>query len=103
MSKFLIALPLLLAFFMAPSFSAETTLTGKITCAKCDLKTATACQTVIVVKDNGKDVIYQFTGSTGAKYHKDICTTPMEGSVTGDVSKEGEKNLIKVTKVEFKK
>ena len=103
MLKMLSALPLLFVFYMAPSFSAETTLTGKITCAKCDLKVSPACTTVVIVKENGKDVTYYFAAGSGAKYHKEICTSPMEGSVTGETSKEGEKNVIKVTKVEFKK
>src|SRR5262245_60184183 len=38
----------------------EKTLTGKITCAKCDLGTEKACTTVIVVKEGGKDVTYYF-------------------------------------------
>ena len=81
----------------------EVTLKGKITCAKCDLGTATKCETVIVVKKDGKDVTFYFDKAGHKKNHGPICQTPMEGSVTGVVSKEGDKNMITVKEVKFKK
>jgi hypothetical protein len=84
------------------SFAEEKTLKGTITCAKCDLKKESKCMTVIVVKEDGKDVVYYFDDASGKKNHKEICQSPKEGSVTGTVSKDGDKMVVKVTKVEFK-
>lgn len=82
--------------------SVEKTLSGTITCAKCDLKLASKCATVIKVKDGEKDVIYYFAPDSDKKYHKQICTEAKEGTVTGTVSKEGTKNIISVTKLDYK-
>ncbi len=76
----------------------ETKLEGKITCAKCDLKKEAKCATVIVVKDT----IYYFDAASNKKYHKDICTESKEGSVTGTVKKEGDKNIISVKELKYK-
>ena len=76
----------------------EVTIKGTITCAKCDLKLADKCHTVIKSKD-GK--VYWFDDASGKKNHKKICTSPTEGEVTGTVSKEGDKEIIKVEKVKF--
>ncbi len=104
MNKVLCAIPLLLVFCAASTFAAEeVTLKGKITCAKCDLKTADKCATVVVVKDNDKDVVYYFDAVNDKKDHKEICTTPKEGSVTGEKSMVGDKHTIKVSKVEYNK
>ena len=80
----------------------EVTLKGSITCAKCDLKEAKACTTVIVVKEGANKGTYEFDKATHKKYHKDICQTPKEGTVTGKVSKEGDKKVVTVTKLEYK-
>ncbi|HKB02185.1 MAG TPA: DUF6370 family protein [Gemmataceae bacterium] len=76
----------------------EQKLEGKITCAKCDLGTEDSCQTVVKVGDK----VYYFDKESGKKYHKEICTSPKEGTVTGKVKKEGEKMVVTVSKVEFK-
>ena len=81
----------------------EVTLTGKITCAKCDLGVTKACATVIVVKKDNKDVVYYFDKAGNKKNHATICTAPMDGSVTGVLSKEGDKDVITVKEVKFKK
>ncbi len=81
----------------------EVTLKGTITCAKCDLKKAKACATVIVTKVKDKEMVYYFDKDANKKYHKDICTDPKEGTVMGTVSKEGGKNIITVTSLTYKK
>jgi hypothetical protein len=81
----------------------EVTLKGKITCAKCDLGVTKGCATVIVTKKDGKDVVFYFDKAGHKANHKEICTSPMDGSVTGVVSKEGDKNIITVKEVKFKK
>src|SRR5262249_34264092 len=78
------------------------TLKGTITCAKCDLKKAKTCATVIVVKDGDKDTIYYFDPAGHKKNHKPICMEAKEGSVTGTVSEKGGKKIVTVSKVEFK-
>ena len=77
----------------------EVTLEGKITCPKCDLGEVEKCATVIKVKDK----LYWFDTKSNAKYHKEICKAAMEGTVTGKVTKDGDKMIISVTKLEFKK
>jgi hypothetical protein len=81
----------------------EETLKGRITCGKCDLKKDAECATVIVVKKGGKDMVYYFDADAHKKYHKNICKTPTPGTVKGTVSKEGGKNIITVSSLEFKK
>jgi hypothetical protein len=79
----------------------EVTLKGTITCAKCDLKQADACHTVVKVEEDGKDVVYYFDKDSSKKYHKKICTSPTKGTVTGSVSEEDGKKVIKVTKLDW--
>ena len=82
----------------------EKTLKGSVTCAKCDLKKESKCATVIVVKEDGKDVTYYFDKESDKKYHKDICTEAKEGSVTAVIAeKDGKKWVTKVSKVEYTK
>jgi hypothetical protein len=92
----------------------EVKIKGKITCAKCDynfVKDAEGapkeepkgCVTVIVAKKKGKEVVYYFDRAGHKKYHGDICKTPMDGVVTGTVTKKGDRRIITVTDVEFKK
>jgi hypothetical protein len=75
----------------------KVTLKGTICCAKCELKKEAKCATVIKVKDK----IYYFDEVSGKKHHKAICTEPKEGEVTGTVSKDGDKLIIKVTDLKF--
>jgi len=84
------------------SYAEDKTLKGTVTCAKCDLGIEKTCATVIKVKEGDKDVIYYFDKDSSKKYHSKICQTPTEGTVTGTVSKEGDKNIVKVTKVDYK-
>ena len=76
----------------------EETLTGTITCAKCDLKLAKKCNTVVKVKDT----VYWFDADSNKKYHKDTCTEAKEGTVMGTVSEKGGKKWVHASKVEYK-
>jgi len=83
----------------------EVTLKGTIQCAKCALKTEgiTKCTTAIVVKEDGKDVVY-FLDDKGAKeeYHEAVCGgDKKEGTVTGAVRTQDGKKYIKPSKVEY--
>ncbi len=82
----------------------EVTLKGNITCAKCELKVEgqTNCATVIVVKEKGKDVVHYFDKAAHKKYHADVCKAGKEGTVVGKTSKEKEKNIITVSKLDYK-
>jgi hypothetical protein len=79
----------------------EVTLKGTITCAKCDLKLEKKCHTVIKVKEGDKEVVYYLDDKSAKEHHKKICTEPKEGTVTGKVSKKGDKMIVTATKVEF--
>ena len=81
----------------------DTVLKGTITCNKCDLGKTDKCQTVIVVKEKGKDVVYIFDAKAEAKYHSGICTEAKKGTVTGTVKTEDKKNYVTVKKLEFAK
>ena len=78
------------------------TLHGTITCGKCDLRADKKCATVIVVKKGEKEKVYYFDRAAHRIYHGDVCQTPKLGSVTGVISKAEERNIIKVTKVEYR-
>jgi hypothetical protein len=92
---------ILVAFVGTPAFAEdkEEKLEGKITCAKCDLGVADACHTVIKVGEK----VYYFDKEATKKYHKEICTTPKDGTVVGKVTKDGDKLIVTPSKVEFKK
>ena len=104
LTAFVVAITLV-AFVGAPVFAdkeevaKEQKLEGKITCAKCDLGTADKCATVIKVGDK----VYYFDKDGDKKYHAKICTAAMDGTVTGTVKKDGDKMIVTVTKLEFKK
>jgi len=99
-----VATLLLLGGVHAGEKGEKKTLEGTITCAKCDLAKETTCMTVIVAKDKDKkETVYYFDPASSKKNHGKICTTPMQGTVVGTVSKQGEKNIVTVEKVDFKK
>jgi hypothetical protein len=83
----------------------EVTLKGTILCAKCELKQTPKCTTAILVKEDGKDVVYYFLDK-GSKedYHEEVCGGgKKEGTVTGVVSEKDGKKWIKPSKVEYAK
>lgn len=82
--------------------SKEVKLEGKICCAKCELKEAAKCATVISVKEGGKDVVYYFDAKSDKANHKKICTESKEGTVTGTVAEKDGKKVVTVKKVDFK-
>ncbi len=94
-----------LAMFVVPAVSAEkeVKLTGKLTCAKCDLKLAQACATAMVAKEKGKEVVYYVEDKSGKAGHEQFCKGAREGTVTGTVSEKDGKKTITVTSIELKK
>jgi hypothetical protein len=93
----------LLGTMVGVAYAQDKTIKGKITCAKCDLGKEDKCTTVIVAKEDGKDVIYYFDDKAGKSNHGKICKAAMDGEVTGKVEKKGDKNIITVSKVTFSK
>jgi hypothetical protein len=83
----------------------EVTITGTITCAKCDLKVegVTKCMTVVKGKAKGsdKEEVYYFDTDSSKKNHSDICKTPKKGTVTGTVEEKDGKKVITVKDVKF--
>lgn len=79
----------------------ETTLTGTVTCGKCDLKVAKACATVIVTKEDGKDVVTYFDTASHKKFHSETCEEAKKGTVTGVVTTAGDKRTIAVKTVKY--
>lgn len=99
--KIALSVAVILGFFalaQAEDKKKEETLTGKITCGKCDLKLVKKCNTVIKVKDT----VYWFDAASNKKYHKDTCREAKEGTVTGTVTEKDNKKWIHATKVEYK-
>jgi len=101
---------LVLLALVTPSFAAEKgkekTITGQAKCAKCALKEATKCQTVIEVeaKEGGKPVLYYLVNNDAAKeFHKNVCTETKKVTATGTVKKVEGKNEFEVTKIELAK
>jgi hypothetical protein len=83
----------------------EVTLQGKILCAKCELKQASKCQTVIKVNEGGKEVVYWFKDKGKAEdYHEEVCAGGVkEGTVMGAVTTKDGKKWITPRKVEYVK
>ncbi|MBL9202423.1 MAG: hypothetical protein JNL39_18075 [Opitutaceae bacterium] len=108
-NKLLLAVAVAGAFGFASLFAAaadkERTLTGKATCAKCDLKQADACTNALIVSNKkGKSVTYILADNQVSKdFHGKVCSGAIEGvKVTGIVSKDGKKNILTAAKIETK-
>ncbi len=100
MLRYALALSMGIVALGLTAFAADkpTKITGTITCAKCDLGKTEKC--AIVVKDGDK--VYFFDAAGHKANHGKFCKAGKEGTVTGIVSKDGDKDVIKVSKVEVK-
>ena len=81
----------------------KVTLKGTVTCNKCDLGKSDVCETVIVVKEKDKDIVYFFDKAGHKKHHSAVCTEAKKGSVEGTVTEADKKKTITVTKVTYDK
>ncbi|MFT3878198.1 MAG: DUF6370 family protein [Gemmatales bacterium] len=81
----------------------EVTLDGKVCCAKCELGKETKCQTVVVVKEKDKEVMYYFDKDSDKKFHKEYCSGSSEAKVVGKVTEKDGKKWLAVEKIEAKK
>ncbi len=107
MKKAILAITALFGLALTPAFAEskgkEITLSGKACCAKCCLKTATECQTVLAVEKDGKKTTYYLADNDVAKaFHKEICTSPKSATVTATCKKEGDKLVLTASKAEAK-
>jgi hypothetical protein len=76
----------------------EKTVTGTVQCAKCHLKEADDCATVIKAGEK----VYYFDKESDKKYHSQICRTKKDGTVVGTVTEKDGKMVISVKKLDFK-
>jgi hypothetical protein len=90
-----------------PAKSAEAqktvTLVGQIGCGHCAFHVTDACTDAILVKENGRDVVYLFAADPARKHDMAMCESVRDGKVTGVVSDKDGKKTIKVSKIEFGK
>ncbi len=79
----------------------EVTISGVAKCAKCGLKEADKCQTVIQAKEDGKMTTYYLTDNDVAKgFHENVCHSGKKVTATGTVSTENGKHELNATKIE---
>jgi hypothetical protein len=82
----------------------EITITGEAKCAKCMLKEADKCQTVIQVEENGSTVSYWVAkNSVGNDFHDQVCKASKKVTATGTVKDAGGKKEFTATKIEAAK
>jgi hypothetical protein len=101
---------LVLIAIASPSFAddkakgKEVTITGEAKCAKCALKEADACQTVIQAEGkDGKKVNYYLADNKLAKeFHKNVCSGTKEVTAIGTVKEVKGKQELTLTKIEMK-
>jgi len=80
------------------------TVTGEAKCAKMDLKSQDACQTVIQVREGDKVVTYFVADNDLAReFHKAVCGHPQKVTATGKVNLVKGKSEFVATKIEVVK
>ena len=108
MKNILPALIALAGLISAPAFAEskgkEITVKGEAQCAKCNLKQATECQTVITVEKDGKKTTYYLADNdVSKKFHEEVCKAPKQATVTATCKKEGDKLVLTASKAEVTK
>jgi hypothetical protein len=93
------------AFAAEEGSAKEQTIKGEAKCAKCSLKEADKCQTVIQTENKeGKKVTYYLADNDAAKkFHHEICQEPKKVTATGMVKKVDGKEMLTVSKIEAEK
>ncbi len=108
MKNLILTIAALLGFIAAPAFAEskgkEITLTGTAQCAKCNLKEAIECQTVLTVEKNGKKTNYYLAANDVSKaFHDEVCKGAKPATVTATCKKEGDKLVLTASKAEVTK
>ena len=79
----------------------EVTLTGWGQCAKCALGLTPACQTAIVVTENGKEETFFLSqNAISQDFHSSVCSGQMQIKVTGLVTGPVGEREIAASKIE---
>lgn len=100
---------LVLLALATPTFAAdngkEVTINGEAKCAKCSLKEASKCQTVIQAEGkDGKTVTYWLANNETAKgFHENVCEAPKKVTASGTVKTVDGKQELTVAKIEVAK
>jgi hypothetical protein len=104
-AKLGVALALVLGLVAGATAGDETTLAGKVMCAKCTLKKAdaTKCQDVLVVKDGDKTTEYYVEKNEVAQKFGHVCQSEKAAVVTGTVTEKDGKKWITPSRMEEKK
>ena len=98
----LIQLTAVIAALAVPALAEE--IKGEATCAKCNLKTATACQMAITVTKDGKKETYLVDQNDVSKgFHKQICKESKSVVAEGTITEKDGKKIATLTKVEAAK
>ena len=94
---------LLLLATAAPALAdKETKVSGEAKCAKCALKEADKCQTVIEAEKDGKKISYYLVDNAVAKeFHKNVCKEARKVTAVGTVKEVDGKQQLTVTKIEL--
>ena len=106
--KKLLSLLSILAFVLstaafAASGGKEITIDGNACCAKCQLKEADTCQSVISVEKDGKKSVYYLADNAVAQaFHEKICKGAKPATATGVCVKVGDKLQFTATKADVK-
>ncbi len=103
MKKLILSLSALAIVGAVTATAEDVTLSGKATCAKCDLKTADKCTDVLQVTAAGKTTTYYLEGPTAKAFHKQVCSEAKDATATGAVSEKDGKKIMTVAKIEAKK
>jgi hypothetical protein len=93
----------------APRGPGETTLKGELTCAKCGLREASACQSVLVVKSGGAGAkedgpitkYYLTSNAVTEAEHEKACGDSIAATVTGRTGEEAGHKTITPTTITF--
>jgi len=82
--------------------ASETTLTGKVMCAKCTLKKADAkeCQDVLVVSGGAAKGEYYIVKNDVAEKFGHVCSSKKAAKVTGTVAEKDGKKWITASAME---
>jgi len=84
----------------------QVTLTGTMTCAKCDLKQSDKCQSVLIVGEGDEKTTYYLADNeVNKENHKHVCMKAVDGvKITGTVSENDEgKKMLTASKIEMPK
>ena len=81
----------------------DKTIKGEATCAKCSLKETKSCQSVVLVKEDGKEIKYYLKkNDVSDEYHKKagFCDSSKMVKVKGDVTEKDDKKIIEAKEIE---